>query len=195
MWRVGTFSLLGRCFSPNAVHRRMKFRSMHDTIGAAPPTRQDSWLRRDVIAAIAWLAIGSVCLASPALAAEGQAKGSEAILLVQILLLIFFGGLLGELMLLVGQPAVMGQLLAGLLLGPSVLGALWPQAHDAIFPGTPEQKNMIEGLAQFGILMLLLLAGMETELALVRSNLPRSGVPGEQPRYEVFARCALGAGR
>ncbi|MGW5211321.1 RNA 2',3'-cyclic phosphodiesterase [Streptomyces sp. NPDC004051] len=31
------------------------------------------------------------------------------------------------------------------------------------------------------------------ELALVRSNLPRSGVPGEQPRYEVVARCPLGA--
>ncbi|WP_225097921.1 RNA 2',3'-cyclic phosphodiesterase [Streptomyces sp. CoH27] len=34
-----------------------------------------------------------------------------------------------------------------------------------------------------------------SELALVRSNLPRSGVPGEQPRYEVVARWALGAGR
>ncbi|MES5821721.1 RNA 2',3'-cyclic phosphodiesterase [Streptomyces sp. RG80] len=32
------------------------------------------------------------------------------------------------------------------------------------------------------------------ELALVRSNLPRSGVPGEQPRYEVVARWALGGG-
>lgn len=31
------------------------------------------------------------------------------------------------------------------------------------------------------------------ELTLVRSNLPRSGVPGEQPRYEVVARCPLGA--
>ena len=54
-----------------------------------------------------------ICLVSPACAAEDHAKGSEAILLTQILLLICFGGLLGELMLLVGQPAVMGQLLAG----------------------------------------------------------------------------------
>jgi Kef-type K+ transport system membrane component KefB/nucleotide-binding universal stress UspA family protein len=111
----------------------------------------------------------AMCLVSPAWAAEAGAKGSEAILLTQILLLICFGGLLGELMLLIGQPAVMGQLLAGILLGPSVLGALWPEAHDLIFPNTPAQRAMIEGLAQFGILMLLLLAGMETELALVRS--------------------------
>ncbi|OSC73045.1 hypothetical protein B5181_01465 [Streptomyces sp. 4F] len=32
-----------------------------------------------------------------------------------------------------------------------------------------------------------------TDLALVRSNLPRSGVPGEQPRYETVARSPLGA--
>jgi Kef-type K+ transport system membrane component KefB len=108
------------------------------------------------------------CLVSSAWAAEGQAKGSEAILVAQILLLIFSGGLLGELMLRIGQPAVMGQLLAGIILGPSVLGALWPEAHHTIFPGTPAQRGMIEGVAQFGILMLLLLAGMETELALVR---------------------------
>ena len=36
------------------------------------------------------------------------------------------------------------------------------------FQSAPEQKNMIEGVAQFGILMLLLLAGMETDLSLVR---------------------------
>lgn len=114
------------------------------------------------------LVFTAACFASAAWAAEGQAKGSEAILLTQILLLICFGGLLGELMLRIGQPAVMGQLLAGVVLGPSVLGALWPEAHHLIFPGTPEQRGMIEGVAQFGILMLLLLAGMETELALVR---------------------------
>ena len=49
-----------------------------------------------------------------------------------------------------------------------MLGALWPDAHHLIFPGTPAQRSMIEGVAQFGILLLLLLAGMETELALVR---------------------------
>jgi Kef-type K+ transport system membrane component KefB/nucleotide-binding universal stress UspA family protein len=123
--------------------------------------------RRTSLAIAACLA-AVACLAFPAYAAEGQAKGSEAILLGQILLLICCGGLLGELMLRIGQPAVMGQLLAGVILGPSVLGTLWPDAHHLIFPGTPAQKNMIEGVAQFGILMLLLLAGMETEIALVR---------------------------
>jgi Kef-type K+ transport system membrane component KefB/nucleotide-binding universal stress UspA family protein len=89
-------------------------------------------------------------------------------LISQIVLLIVVGRLLGEGMLRLGQPAVMGQLIAGLLLGPSVLGALWPQAEHFLFPKIPEQKAMLDGVAQFGILLLLLLAGMETELSLVR---------------------------
>jgi len=100
-------------------------------------------------------------------AAEGKGP-SEGVLIGQIVLLIVAGRLLGEAMLRLGQPAVMGQLIAGILLGPSVLGVLWPDAQHFLFPKSPEQKAMLDGIAQFGILLLLLLAGMETELALVR---------------------------
>jgi Kef-type K+ transport system membrane component KefB len=134
------------------------------------------------------------CCVSTAWAAEGQAKGSEGILLTQILLLIGFGGLLGELMLKLGQPAVMGQLLAGIILGPSVLGALWPDAHHLIFPGTPAQRSMIEGVAQFGILLLLLLAGMETELALVR-GVRRAAVSASVGGIAVPFACGFALGQ
>jgi len=63
---------------------------------------------------------------------------------------------------------VMGHLLAGIVLGPSVFGLLWPAAEHLLFPPSPGQKAMIAGLSNFGILLLLLLAGMETDLALVR---------------------------
>ena len=89
-------------------------------------------------------------------------------LIGQVVLLIVAGRLLGEGMLRLGQPAIMGQLIAGILLGPSVLGVLWPDAQHFLFPKMPEQKAMLDGIAQFGILLLLLLAGMETELSLVR---------------------------
>ena len=68
----------------------------------------------------------------------------------------------------IGQPAVMGQLIAGMVLGPSVLGALWPDLQHAIFPKNAEQKSMIDAVSQLGILMLLLLTGMETDLKLVK---------------------------
>src|SRR3974390_3420812 len=92
---------------------------------------------------------------------------SEALFLAQIVLLLIVGRLLGEAMQRVGQPAVMGQLIAGVLLGPSVFGAIWPEAQRPIFASGPDQKAMIEAVSALGILMLLLLTGMETDLKLV----------------------------
>jgi Kef-type K+ transport system membrane component KefB/nucleotide-binding universal stress UspA family protein len=91
----------------------------------------------------------------------------EVVFFSQLGLLILFGRLLGEGMQRIGQPAVMGQLLAGIIFGPSVFGLLWPEAQSAIFPRSAEQKSMIEAISQLGILMLLLLTGMETDLKLV----------------------------
>ena len=65
------------------------------------------------------------------------------------------------------QNAVM-LLVAGVLLGPSVFGMLWPDAQRAIFAGGPEQKAMLDAVSDLGILMLLLLTGMETDLRLVK---------------------------
>jgi Kef-type K+ transport system membrane component KefB len=62
----------------------------------------------------------------------------------------------------------MGQLLAGVLLGPSVFGVVWPEAQQGLFPAGREQKAMLEAVSDLGILMLLLLTGMETDLKLVR---------------------------
>ncbi len=110
--------------------------------------------------------IGAVSLA---LAAEGSPSGkSEAIFFAELGLLLLVGRALGELMQRLGQPAVMGQLLGGLLLGPSVLGLFWPDLQHTLFPQTAEQKSMVAAVSQLGILLLLLLTGMETDLRLVR---------------------------
>jgi Kef-type K+ transport system membrane component KefB/nucleotide-binding universal stress UspA family protein len=95
---------------------------------------------------------------------------SEALFIAQIVLLLLAGRLLGEFMQLIGQPAVMGQLLAGILLGPSVFGVIWPQAQHALFASGPEQKAMLDAVSDLGILLLLLLTGMETDLDLVKNT-------------------------
>ena len=106
-----------------------------------------------------------------AYAAEGRPHGpSEIIFLCQIIALLVGGRVMGELMQRVGQPAVMGQLIAGILLGPSVLGAFWPAGQLALFPTSADQKAMIDAVAQLGILLLLLLTGMETDLSVVRRS-------------------------
>jgi Kef-type K+ transport system membrane component KefB/nucleotide-binding universal stress UspA family protein len=110
-------------------------------------------------------------VAGPALAAGGAPKGPSAVVFIaQILALIVVGRLLGEAMLRLRQPAVMGQLIAGLLLGPSLFGYLLPDLQHALFPKNPDQRAMIEGVAQVGVLLLLLLTGMATDLKLVRQT-------------------------
>src|SRR5947209_16979219 len=108
-------------------------------------------------------------------AGGGASEHAVTVFIAEIALMLFVGRLLGELMRRAGQPAVMGQLIAGVLLGPSVLGALSPSLQHAIFPDAPEQKKMIDAVSQFGVLMLLLLTGMETDLALV-SRMKRTAI-------------------
>jgi Kef-type K+ transport system membrane component KefB len=108
--------------------------------------------------------------AIPALAGEGGAAhgGSQGLFIAQLALLLLVGRLMGELAQRIGQPSVMGQLIGGLLLGPSFFGLLWPSAQHAIFPADPVQKSMLDAVSELGVLMLLLLTGMETDLQMVR---------------------------
>jgi Kef-type K+ transport system membrane component KefB/nucleotide-binding universal stress UspA family protein len=101
-------------------------------------------------------------------AGNGVGGHGEVILVMQVALLMLVGRGLGEVMQRFGQPAIIGQLLAGLILGPSLFGWVWPQAHDLVFPKGAEQKSLITGIANMGVMMLLLLTGMETDLKLVR---------------------------
>jgi Kef-type K+ transport system membrane component KefB/nucleotide-binding universal stress UspA family protein len=121
-------------------------------------------------AAIAAAAIAALCLtASPALAAAVSGTGkAEGIFILEVICLLVVGRGLGELLERIGQPAIMGQLIAGILLGPSVFGFFLPDIQKAVFPSAPEQQAMIGAVSQLGILMLLLLTGMETDLKLVR---------------------------
>jgi len=94
---------------------------------------------------------------------------SAAVFLSQIVVLLIAGRLLGELLSRWGQPPVMGQLLAGVVLGPSILGHISPAAELALFPHAPAQQAMLQAVAQLGVLLLLLLTGMETDLSVMRT--------------------------
>jgi Kef-type K+ transport system membrane component KefB/nucleotide-binding universal stress UspA family protein len=104
---------------------------------------------------------------SDAQAAAQAGEHAVALFIIAIGIVLLVGRLLGELMQRIGQPAVMGQLLAGVLIGQSVLGAVWPSAYRQLFAAGTQQKNMVDAIAQLGVLMLLLLTGMETDLGLI----------------------------
>ena len=123
---------------------------------------------------LAAMAAGAVLIGSAAAIAAGaaetpvQPKASETLFLMQVIALLVVGRTIGEIMLRLGQPAIMGQLVAGILLGPSALGAIWPEGQAMLFPPNLDQKSMLDGVSQLGILLLLLMTGMETDLGLVR---------------------------
>ncbi len=108
--------------------------------------------------------INSSAAAAASANASSVAASNEGSFITQIILLIVVGRGLGEVFQRYGQPAIMGQLIGGILLGPSMFGWLWPDAQHLIFSNDPARKGMIDAVSQLGILLLLLLTGMETDL-------------------------------
>src|ERR1700676_5345488 len=91
---------------------------------------------------------------APLTAALGHGDNAVLIFFAQVMLLVLLGRVLGDLMQRVRQPAVMGQLLAGIILGPSVFGTLWPSAHAVLFPTHASQRPMLSAVSELGVLML-----------------------------------------
>lgn len=94
--------------------------------------------------------------------------GHELLLVVfQFAILLLVARSLGEIMRRVGMPSVVGELLAGFVLGHSLFGNLFPRAFEAVFPQHPQQFHLIEVIMWVGVIMLLVLTGLETDTALI----------------------------
>jgi Kef-type K+ transport system membrane component KefB len=90
------------------------------------------------------------------------------IFMLQVGLLLVTALLLGRLATKVRLPAVAGELLAGVLVGPTVFGHLGPDVWRWLFPANAAQQHMTDGLAQIGLLLLVGLTGAQLDLKLFR---------------------------
>lgn len=90
------------------------------------------------------------------------------VLLVQLAVLLFTARLMGELAQRLKQPTVVGELLAGILLGPSLLSGLFPALGEWIVPHTPVQGYLLETVSLLGAMFLMLITGLETDISLIR---------------------------
>ncbi|MGW2543079.1 cation:proton antiporter, partial [Kitasatospora sp. NPDC001574] len=89
-------------------------------------------------------------------------------MLVQLLVITVVAHLAGAAARRLRQPAVIGQLVAGVLLGPSVLGVLWPGGEHRLVPGETLLGAPINTVAWLGAAFLLLLTGLDTDLGVIR---------------------------
>jgi Kef-type K+ transport system membrane component KefB len=76
----------------------------------------------------------------------------------------------GEAMRKIGQPAVLGEILGGIILGPSILGLVAPGIHSFIFTQSGLAHSMVNAFVNLGMLYFLFIAGMEIDLAQIRSH-------------------------
>lgn len=88
------------------------------------------------------------------------------VFLVQLALLVGVARIFGWLMKSVGQPPVVGELLAGVLLGPTLFGRVAPQSFEWVF-GEPRVTSVVFGIAWLGVILLLVVIGFETDLGII----------------------------
>lgn len=89
------------------------------------------------------------------------------IFLVAISIMLFFARFLGELFNKFKQPAIIGEIIAGILLGPTILGNLLPEIQGTLFPQTGNVSLVLNGITQLAVIMLLIVSGLEVNLALI----------------------------
>jgi Kef-type K+ transport system membrane component KefB/nucleotide-binding universal stress UspA family protein len=97
------------------------------------------------------------------------------VLLVQLALLLLVARLGAGVSRAFGLPAVVGELAAGIVLGPTVFGHYAPAHFAAVFPQSAEQFHLLEAVGVLGMVLLLLITGLETDLKLLR-NLGRAAL-------------------
>jgi Kef-type K+ transport system membrane component KefB len=92
---------------------------------------------------------------------------SLSILLGQVAVVIATARIFGILMRCIGQPQVIGEMISGLVLGPSLLGWAWPAGYECLFPGGVARLN---SLSQIGLVLFMFLVGLELDLKHVRAR-------------------------
>jgi len=116
---------------------------------------------------------------APAAHVDGRSRGTLGrlvanlteplpLLLLQVVVIVVAARLVGTLFHRLGQPAVVGEMVAGILLGPSLLGWLWPAAQAFLFP--PASLGPLRLLSQIGVILFMLVVGIDLDVAHLRQR-------------------------
>lgn len=109
--------------------------------------------------------------------------------LLAIAVILVVGRVSAEIARRLGQPEVLGELVGGFILGPSVFGAFLPVAHQTLFLKAPIAL-VLSGFSWVGAILLLLIAGIEVDLGILRRQ-ARPGALGAA--FAIIPSLAVGA--
>ncbi len=87
--------------------------------------------------------------------------------LIIISLMLFVARGLGELLRLIKQPIIIGEIIAGILLGPTLLGTLAPEMYNKLFVSSSNISTALQGITTLAVIMLMLVSGLEVNLNVV----------------------------
>lgn len=92
------------------------------------------------------------------------------LLVFQVGVLLLAARALGEVSTRLGQPSVIGEILAGIILGPSLLAGVFPAFGELIIPQTEVSGYLLEVISLLGAMFLLLITGLETDIQLIKRH-------------------------
>lgn len=87
-------------------------------------------------------------------------------ILIQLIVILTTARLMGWLFRKMGQPSVIGEMTAGLMLGPSLFGALSPEVYGLAFP--PDSFDTLNALSRLGVWLFMFLVGVELDISVLR---------------------------
>jgi len=91
-----------------------------------------------------------------------------ALLLAQIVTIIFVARIFGWICIKIKQPAVIGEMIAGIVMGPSLVGMYLPEFSAVLFPS--ESLGNLQFLSQIGLILFMYIVGMEIDMKILRNK-------------------------
>lgn len=91
-----------------------------------------------------------------------------ALLLFQIITIVLVARIFGWIFRKIGQPSVIGEIIAGIVLGPSLFGLYFPDMKDALFP--VDSLGNLQLLSQVGLILFMFVIGMELDLKVLKNK-------------------------
>ena len=104
-------------------------------------------------------------------------KQPTSLLILQILVILLVSRITAYAFSFIGQPAVIGETVGGILLGPSLLGIVAPALSHFLFP--PDSLGRLQSLSQLGLVVYMFIIGMEIDFAQMKAKAKQSLVVGQ----------------